>query len=109
MLPKNKRLSTQRFDTAFSAGSVLRTPHFLIRHNTSPSKNQWAVVIPKKHIRTAVARNTFRRQIYSAIEMLLKENKVYTGHYIVILTKKETLRVTEIYNEIHSAVTRRMP
>ncbi|QQR82239.1 ribonuclease P protein component [Candidatus Campbellbacteria bacterium] len=108
MLPKNKRLATQQFDTAFSAGQVIRTPHFLIRHHTSPLKNQWAVVIPKKHIRTAAARNTLRRQIYSAIEMLLKENKSFTGHYIVILTKKETLCIAEIYNEIHSAVTRRM-
>ena len=85
MLPKNKRLSTEHFKTAFSAGRIIRTEHFLIRHFPTPSKNQWAVVVPKKHIHTAVKRNTLRRKIYFAIEKILREQNIFRGHYIVIL------------------------
>ena len=107
MLPKNKRLSTQHFDTAFSAGKVIRTAHFLIRHFPTPSRNQWAVVVPKKHIRTAVRRNTFRRKIYVAIEKMLREQNIFEGHYVVILSKPFVNTPNEIQKELHEALTRR--
>lgn len=107
MLPKNKRLSTQHFDTAFSAGNVIRTEHFLIRHLPTPLKNQWAVVVPKKYIRTAARRNTFRRKTYFAIEKMLREQNTFVGHYVVILSKPFMNTPTEIQKELHKALTRR--
>ncbi|MCR4274636.1 MAG: ribonuclease P protein component [Candidatus Campbellbacteria bacterium] len=107
MLSKNKRLSTQQFDTAFSAGALIRTPHFAIRHLPSPTKTQWAVVVPKKHIRTAVGRNALRRKIYSAIENLSKEQNTFAGHYIIILSKPFVATPAEIQKELGDTLTRR--
>ncbi len=106
MLVKNKRLSTRQFDATFSSGRVIRMPHFLVRYAPVSGKNRWAVVVSKKHTRTAAGRNAARRKMYSAIESMIQKN-VYEGNFILISTTPLPMSVHEIEQELSAALVGR--
>ena len=71
MLPKKQRLSKNSFEKVLKKGKIFSSEHFTLRILFSAEKKDvlpsFAVISPKKIFKTAVARNSARRKVYSAL------------------------------------------
>ncbi len=87
MLPKSKRLSTEAFKEIIEKGRSIHCPFLILRLYPTLSDSRFAISVPKKVTKTAVARNKTKKQIYSIIKSL--ENKIKPGFSVVIIVKPE--------------------
>ncbi len=86
MLPKNKRLTTHIVKDVLLKGKIYHGEHFLLRYLFSPEgkESRYAVIIPKKLVKTAVGRNAYRRRIYSILQQ-----ETLPQYYLVALMLKK--------------------
>lgn len=66
MLPKKKRVTKDIFQTIMEKGNVVQSSFFLLRFNKQ-NIPQYAFVVPKKIVKTAVKRNLLRRKGYNIL------------------------------------------
>jgi ribonuclease P protein component len=98
MLPKKKRLDHTAFNRFFASGKRFQFPLFMVVYSPT-EETKMSVVAPKKVFKTAVARNTFRRQVYTLIRPHL--TTLASGAYICI-AKPGGAHAT--YSELERAV-----
>ncbi len=102
MLPKTKRLTTHVLKDVLLKGKLYHGEHFLLRYKAVPltEVSKYAVIVPKKLAPTAVARNLYRRRVYSILQ---KDESSLPEHcYIAIMMKKgaEKLNFDAIEQEL---------
>ncbi len=98
MLPKKHRITTTQFNAVFKDGVVLRSKHFIVRSIPSTTHFRCAVTVSKKVAPSAVARNTLRRKVYTAIGEIYNKEKNIHGTFIFIMLQK-TLPPSDILKE----------
>lgn len=64
---------------------------------------QFAFVVGVKIDKRAVVRNRLKRQMREVIRLLLKENKIQTGFFVMVMAKKEMTGVE--YSKIDQDIT----
>ncbi len=69
---------------------------------------QFAFVVGVKIDKRAVVRNRLKRQMREVVRLLLKENKIQTGFFVMIMAKKEMIGVeyAKIDQDITAALRR---
>lgn len=69
---------------------------------------QFAFVVGVKIDKRAVVRNRLKRQMREVIRLLLKENKIKTGFFVMIMAKKEMIGIeyAKIDQDIIAALRR---
>ena len=74
----------------------------------SGNELQFAFVVGVKIDKRAVVRNRLKRQMREVIRLLLKENKIQAGFFVMIMAKKEMLGVeyAKIDQDITAALRR---
>ena len=71
MLPKNKRITKELFQSILKTGRTLSSPLFLFRYMSIPGMDtKYAFVVPKSVSKQAVKRNKLRRQGYNTLRTL---------------------------------------
>lgn len=96
MLPKKLKLSREQFPKHFErkitwSGDSLRVHCHKGEGDTKPS---FAVVVSKKQYRTIVARNLFKRRVFSVIEKKYPALLHFQFDRYVIFPKYETEKIT---------------
>lgn len=88
MLPKKKRITKDIFQTVLRKGNIVSGSFFLFRYikETSP---QYAFVVSKKIVKTAIKRNSLRRRGYNILRQYNLKNCAGIFFY-----KKEALHVS---------------
>lgn len=84
MLPKENRITTERFKEVFSNGEVQRSSIGLVKSLPS-NLPRFAVVVSKKILKGAVARNVVSRRVYNFLENNLDSYK--DNDYIIVVSK----------------------
>lgn len=82
MLPKKERLSREAFNRSFAVGKRYHSPTLTLIHDPGSSFHGSAV-IGKKHAKTAVLRNKFRRRVYNVLHAVHQSTPLQ-GVFIVI-------------------------
>lgn len=83
MFKKTHRLNRSEFERFFSNGKRYHTKNLQLIYTPYPTLKV-AVVVPKKIIKSAVGRNTIRRQLYHQLVPLISNG---TGAFIFIAKK----------------------
>lgn len=82
MLKKRERLTAAMFDRFFSSGRRVHGTYVQLVYTPFPQFHG-AVVVGKKLLRSAVARNKLRRRIYAALYSVRRTEDM-TGVYILL-------------------------
>ncbi len=84
MLPKTDRLDTNRFDEIIASGKNINAGAFYLKVLNNETI-RFAVVVPKKLLKSSVKRHFLKRSIFNAV----KENKIHfpPADYIVFANK----------------------
>ncbi len=82
MLSKKNRLTRSEFSEYFKQGKRFHSPLFTLVYQQNNTLKASAV-ISKKIAKTAVARNKFRRRVYSVFEVSARQ-KPFSGIFICI-------------------------
>ncbi len=99
MLPKRERLSRKDFSHFFSVGRRVHTTWCMLV--VAPCNTlHVSVVVPKKVVQGAVARNKLRRRIYDIVRRYRHE-KTLTGVYIIVVKQ---LAIPMEYSTLQEAV-----
>ena len=107
MLRKKERLNREAFNRFFSAGTRTHSQSFGLVYVPHPTFHA-SVVVPKKIVQKAVARNKLRRRIYDILRNF-KQKDGPTGVYIVMVKPKAaTSSYDELKTEIEGLVGRTM-
>ncbi len=64
---------------------------------------QFAFVVGVKIDKRAVVRNRLKRQMREVVRLLLKENKIQSGFFVMVMAKKEMIGVE--YSKIEQDIT----
>lgn len=104
MFSRKHRLSKKAFSTVFTQGKRFFAGFVLIYTLKTPSKEEYAVVVPKKVAKRAVDRNRIKRQVTGILEDLLKGHSTNTS--VVVMVKKELLdaKRAEILADLQSVL-----
>lgn len=94
MLTKKKRVTKDIFQTILTKGNIISGSFFLFRY-VKQNNPQYAFVVSKKVAKTAVKRNSLRRQGYNILRKY--DLRANTG---IFFYKKEALGIkTELIKE----------
>ncbi len=91
MLSKNHRLSACEFDTVFKDGTLVHTPHVMIRIILNTTDHKISVAVSKKYVKTAVARNRIRRLGYNTI----REFDQLPAAHVICMIKKSFVELSQ--------------
>ncbi len=100
MLPKKLRIKRELYKELLSGSRFVHSTHFSLRFKGIKSGNSLVgVSVSKKVAKSAVARNTTRRRVYSAVALQIKNQQ---GYLLLFVAKKgaETLRGEKLETEI---------
>ncbi len=102
MLPKNKRVTKDTFQTIMEKGSILHGSFFMFRY-IKDSIPSYAFIAPKKIAKRAVLRNSLRRKGYNILRFY--NLKLGSGLFFY---KKEALNAhtLDIKNDIENILKR---
>jgi ribonuclease P protein component len=75
-------LSKAQFDAVFAGRTISKSPHFAL-HFMAEQTRAIGAVVPKRWARSAVTRNTIKRQVYAVSET--QSSNLSVGHYVVRL------------------------
>ena len=89
MLPKKHKLNSSQFATLFKTGASVSSPFFVVKYLRNQEGFRSAVVVSKKHLKTAVGRNYKRRVVYNLLWDVYKlRGRPGETHLILILTPR---------------------
>lgn len=100
MLPSSKKLSTKDVLDIMKNGRIAHSQFFVLRWVTTEEHTRFAVIIPKKIIKTAAGRNKIKRPIYNIIQEVYP--KVISGLKVALFIKVPT--VTATLDELESDI-----
>lgn len=104
MLPQKKRLNRKEFDRFFAMGKRIHSPTLTLIFSNEPGL-QVSAVAPKKVAKTAVARNKFRRRVYSIFEKLEHGEQAPHGVFICIAKAGANTRTFKsLYEELSTLI-----
>lgn len=92
----------------YAKGKVVRSDTFILKYSTNPRRDvpRIAVVISKKVLKSAVARNRVRRRYYEAMRRRLPDLAVGCDLVLIITSPEALVRPAEqIERSIESALT----
>ncbi len=98
MLPKKERLNRAEFSKFFAVGKRMHFTGFMLIVAPYPTFHA-SVVVSKKVLNTAVARNKLRRRIYDIVRNYHKQHAC-AGVYIFITKKEVTSLKFPVLREI---------
>lgn len=123
MLPKKRRLTTKLLNEVMISGRIFHSPVLSLKaikvshvangkkkdDQKDTQKSLFAAIASKKYFKTAVLRNTMRRQIYDAligvISRMDEDNKTTGGNvfHCIIMLKPTVLELnqTDLKQAIH--------
>jgi len=91
MLPKSERLDTKRFDEIIASGRNINAGGFYFKALNNDS-SRFAVVVPKKVLKSAIKRHLLKRKIYRFI----KENKdIFPASDYILFVNKDILTMND--------------
>ncbi len=91
MLPKSERLDTKRFDEIIASGRNINAGGFYFKVLNNDFR-RFAVVIPKKVVKSAIKRHFLKRKMFNFI----KENKdIFPISDYILFVNKDILTMTD--------------
>ncbi len=106
MLPKRQRLTVREFSDTWKRGTTTCGAFVCVRRITAPTP-RYGCTAPKKFVRTVVARNRMRRQLYAALRHALTELPA-ASEYVILLPRHTIQRATHtaLYRDIANTLRR---
>jgi ribonuclease P protein component len=102
MLPKNNRLRRHVLKELQKGGKTLHTTNFSIRRVSSEGVSAASVVVSKKVVPKAAARNLLRRRVYAVLQNALPLVAEHTK--IIVYTKRGAAMLS--YKEMEEELVR---
>ncbi len=96
MLPKKNRLTTKEWDTVFKSGRRIKSSSFtlVVQKPYNTPYNKVGISVPKKVGKTAVARNTIKRQYMALLDDFgRQENSTALGIIVHLAPDTHSLEV----------------
>lgn len=94
MIPKQKRISRDKFQSILRSGKVLRGNYVTVHYAPSPYP-EVGIVVPKKKIKQASARNRIRRMLYGAY----REHEQVEPWYSLVLRVHASIENEELFKK----------
>lgn len=105
MIAKEFRVPREKISYILKKGQEAFSELFIIRYSDSNADfNRFRTIVSRKIDKSAVKRNTLRRQIYEAIRLHIKENNQEQSLDIILIPKKSILKAS--LNRIQADIKR---
>jgi ribonuclease P protein component len=101
MLGAPHKIEKADFSNIFSKGRFFHSPLLSLRILKEGHIPQFAVIVSKKAIPTAVGRNSARRRVYAVLERIIKRIEPVSG-LITIKTDLKKVSFTVLEKEVHT-------
>ena len=107
MIRQEYKLKLRQIPDFFSRAQVKRSRYFACFFQINESETQVAVIVPKKSVAKAAARNQLKRQVYRELENLIETKKLKNLDLVVSLHGvAEKLEADQLKSELGRQVNK---